>query len=232
MRSMLALIFPALFAMLMLPSACSKSGGSSQEVEVPKLEKGCLSGQCVKGQFETVYQRFALITGNVVNLRNRPAVTSHVLVQLPVSRKVTVLHVKPEEVTIGGMKGKWAFVQDTANIAVKGWVFDHFLAFPANFSGPERWKFREIRTVLGGRLIVYKCSPDGTFNVTQNEMMFKKDGKNLAEKASGEILQYKNIVWLKNDKPDDHPVFFVLMDDGRLAFPDQYKDKRGTILVR
>jgi hypothetical protein len=224
--------FAAITIMLLLASACSKSGNSSKDVEVPKLEKGCLSGQCVKGQFETAYQRFVLVTGNVVNLRNRPEVTSKVLAQLPVSRKVTVLYLKPEETTIGGIKGKWAFVQDTAEINLQGWVFDHFLAFTHNFTQPERWKIREIRTVLGGRLVVYKCTPDGSYRVTQNELMFKKDGKNLPEKASGEILQCKNIIWLKKDKPDDYPVFFYFMDDGKLSFSDQYKDKRGTILVR
>lgn len=136
--------------MLCLASACSKSGGSSQDVEVPKLEKGCLSGQCVKGQFETIYQRFVLITGNVVNLRNRPEVTSKVLAQLPVSRKVTVLYIKPDEMTIGGIKGKWAFVHDTADITLQGWIFDQFLAFTHSFSQPEQMKIREIRTVLGG----------------------------------------------------------------------------------
>jgi len=217
---------------LFLATACSKPGKSSQEVDVPRIEKGCLSGQCVKGQFATAYQRFVLVTGNVVNLRTRPEVTSKVITQLPVSRKVTVLYVKSEETAIGGIKGKWAFVRDTVDISVQGWVFDHFLAFADSFSRPDRWKIREIRTVLGGRLIVYKCTPDGTFRVSQNEMMFKRDGNKLPEKATGEILQHKNLVWLKKDKPDDYPVFFYFTDDGKLSFPDQYKDKRGTILVR
>ncbi len=222
----------AILITLFLASACSKQGGSSGDVEIPKIGKGCLSGQCVRGQIETTYQRFTLVTGNVVNLRNRPDVTSKVLAQLPVSRKVTVLYVRPDEITIGGMKGKWAFVQDTADITLQGWVFDHFLAFAESFTQPEQWKIREIRTVLGGRLIVYKCAPDATYRVTQNEMMFKRDGKNMAEKATGRILQCKNVVWLKNDRPDDHPVFFILQNDGKLTFPDQYKDKRGTILSR
>ncbi|HNW29433.1 MAG TPA: SH3 domain-containing protein [Spirochaetota bacterium] len=224
--------YSAVIVMLLLATACSKSGKSSQEVEVPKLDKGCLSGQCVKGQFETTYQRFVLVTGNVVNLRTRPEVTSKVLTQLPVSRKVTVLYILPEETTIGGIKGKWAFIRDTVDISLQGWVFDHFLAFADSFTRPDRWKIREIRTVLGGRLIVYKCTPDGKFKVSQNEMMFKRDGNSLPEKATGEILQCKNIVWLKKDRPDDYPVFFYFMDNGKLSFPDQYKDKRGTILVR
>ena len=80
----------------------------------PELKKGCLSGQCVAGQFETAYQRFALITGDMVNLRTRPDTTSRVLAKMPVTRKVTVLYVKPDEVTIGAMKGRWAYVRDTA----------------------------------------------------------------------------------------------------------------------
>ena len=232
MKQSIVLKHMAIILTLLLAVSCSKSGKSSKEVDVPGIEKGCLSGQCVKGQFETAYQRFVLITGNVVNLRNRPDVTSKVLVQLPATRKVTVLYVKPEETTIGGIKGRWTFIRDASDINLQGWVFDHFLAFPGNFTKPDHWKFREIRTVLGGRLIVYRCAPDGTYKVVQNEMMFKKDGKNLAEKASGEILQYKNVVWLKKDKPDDYPVFFYFMEDGKLSFPDQYKDKRGTILVR
>lgn len=222
----------ATIILLIFASACTKSGNSSKDVEVPNIEKGCLSGQCVKGQFETTYQRFALVTGNGVNLRNRPDVASRVLVQLPATKKVTILYIKADVEKIGALTGKWAFVRDSANINLQGWVFNHFLAMPDSFTRPDKWKFREIRTVLGGRLIVYKCTPDGRFNVVQNEMMFKKDGKSKAEKPSGEILQCNNVVWLKKDKADDYPVFFHLQDDGKLTFAEQYKDMRGTILAR
>jgi hypothetical protein len=213
----------------LLTAACKRSKGG--DAEIPDIGKGCQSGQCVTGQFETVYQRFALVSGGVVNLRTRPDTTSKVLAQLPVTRKVTVLYLGHEEEAIGAMKGKWAFVRDTADINLQGWIFDHFLAIPANFSKPEKQKLKEIRVILGGRLTVYRVTPDGKFQTTQNEMLYKKDAKK-GELLSGEVLQYKNIIWLKKDKPDDYPVFFELLKGGTLEFPDQYRDKRGIIMTR
>ena len=223
-----SLILPALMAAL-TTGACSRS--NKGDVEIPDVGKGCQSGQCVPGQFETAYQRFALITGDVVNLRTRPDTTSRVLIQLPVTRKVTVLHVIPEEVTIGAMKGRWAFVRDTADINRQGWLFDYFLAYPDRFTRSERQKIREIRTILGGRLTVYRCTADGRFQTAQNEMLYKKDGKK-SDAVAGEVLQFRNILWLKKDRPDDYPVFFELMKNGTLEFPDQYRNKRGIIMTR
>ncbi len=221
-------LFPALIAGL-LTGACS--GSKNEDAEIPSLKKSCLSGQCVPGQFETTYQRFALITGDMVNLRTRPDTTSRVLAKMPVTRKVTVLYVNPDEVTIGAMKGKWAFVRDTANLGLEGWLFDYFLAYPDRFTKPARQKLREIRVVLGGRLTVYRCSPEGNFQTTQNEMLYKKDAKKM-DTATGELLQYKNVVWLKKDRPDDYPVFFEMLKNGTLEFADQYRNKRGIIMTR
>jgi hypothetical protein len=227
-RVITQVIMPVLFISLMTPACKRLKGG---EAEVPDLARQCQSGQCVPGQFETVYQRFALVSGGVVNLRVRPDTTSKVIAQLPATRKVTVLYVKPEEETIGAMKGKWAFVRDTADINLQGWLFDHFLAFPASFTKPEKQKLKELRVILGGRLTVYRIAPDGKFQTTQNEMLYKKDAKK-GEVLTGEVLQYKNIIWLKKDRPDDYPVFFELLKSGSLEFPDQYRDKRGIIMTR
>ncbi len=223
---------PVFILMLIFGSACSKSGDSSRDVEVPALKKTCLSGQCVKGQFETTYQRFAVITGSVVNLRPRPDITSRVLAQLPVTRKITVLHINPAEITIGGMKGRWAFVRDTTSISLQGWLFDHFVGYTESFTKPEQWGIREIRVILGGRLTVYKCTPDFRFEIVQNEKPHKKDRKIKKDKVTGAILQCKNVIWLKKDIPDDYPAFFHVLNDGKLALADQYRDMRGVILVK
>jgi hypothetical protein len=222
----------AIAVIIVMVSACKKSGESASDIETPPIEKGCLSGQCVEGQFETAYQRFVIITGNVVNLRARPDVTSRVIVQLPVTRKVTALYAQPGEKTIGGMKGRWVFVRDAASIGTQGWVFDHFVGYTDRFTKPERWVIREIRVILGGRLMVYKCTTGGRFETVQNEMLYKKDGKKIAGKASGEILQCKNVIWLKKETPDDHPVFFSILSDGKLALPDQFKDSRGIVMIK
>ena len=227
--AVLQLILPALAAALL---ACACSGPKSGDMEAPGIEKGCLSGQCVPGQFETAYQRFKLITGDVVNLRTRPDTTSRVLAQVPVTRKVTVLFVKPDEVAIGAMKGKWAYVRDATDINRVGWLFDYFLACPDRFTKPEGWKIREIRVILGGRLTVYRCTADGRFKTAQNEMLYRKDGAASAEASAGEILQFRNVIWLKKDRPDDYPVFFEMLKNGKLEFADQYRNKRGIIITR
>ena len=226
-------VIPVIMSVSMVALAaagCSKSG--SGDAVTPELEKGCLSGQCVPGQFETAYQRFALVTGDLINLRARPDTTSRVLAKLPVTRKVTVLYVQPEEVTIGAMKGKWAFVRDSMNMKLQGWIFDHFLAYPALFVKPAGQKVREIRVILGGRLTVYRCSADGRFETVQDEMLARKDGKKIGAPAAGDILQYRNVVWLKKDKPDDYPIFFEMLKGGTLEFADQYRNKRGIIMTR
>lgn len=222
-------ILPALVAGL-VAGACS--GSKSGDAEIPKLKKGCLSGQCVAGQFETAYQRFALVTGDVVNLRTRPDTTSRVLAQIPVTRKVTVLYVKPDEVAIGALKGRWAYVRDAADIHREGWLFDHFLAYPDSFAKPAQQKIREIRVILGGRLTVYRCSSDGRFATVQNELLYRKDGAASADESTGEILRFRNVLWLKKERPDDYPVFFEMLKNGTLEFADQYRNKRGIIMTR
>ena len=225
-------ICPVLFMTLLIGSACNKSGDASKNVEVPELKKTCLSGRCVRGQFETAYQRFAVVTGSVVNLRPRPDVASRVLAKLPVTRKITVLHVNPAEITLGGMKGRWAFVQDTDNISLQGWLFDHFIGYADSFTKPEQWLIREIRVIMGGMLTVYRCTPDFRYEIIQNEMIYKKDGKMQKANVTGTIMQCKNVLWMKKDKPDDYPVFFHILNDGKLAPADQYRNMRGVILVK
>jgi hypothetical protein len=220
------------FLIFTIGFACSRSGDPSRDVEVPELKKTCLSGRCVKGQFETAYQRFAVVTGSVVNIRPRPDVTSRILAQLPVTRKITVLHVNPIEITIGGIKGRWAFVQDTENISLRGWLFDHFIGYTDCFVRPEQWRIREIRVILKGMLTVYACTPDCRFEIVQNEKLYKKDGKKMKDKVTGTVLQCKNVIWMKKDKPDDYPVFFTILKDGKLDLADQYRDMRGVILVK
>ncbi len=221
----------ALIAMLMLAPACSGPGGG-QGAEVPDLAKECMEGRCVEGQFETAYQRFVVVTGNVVNLRSRPDLTSQVLARPAVTRKVTVLYVRPGEETIGGMKGRWAYIKDGADINLRGWIFDYFLGYVSCFARPEQWKIREIRVILKGKLTVYRCTADRRFEVVQDEMIYKKDGNKKTDAVSGDILQCKNVIWLKKDRPDDYPVFFHISDNGALALPDQYRDMRGIIMTR
>lgn len=221
----------ALIAMLMIAPACSGPGGG-QGAEVPDLDKECMEGRCVEGQFETAYQRFVVVTGNVVNLRSRPDLTSQVLARPAVTRKVTVLYVRPGEETIGGMKGRWAYVKDGADINLRGWIFDYFLGYVSCFARPEQWKIREIRVILKGKLTVYRCTADRRFEVVQDELIYKKDGNKKTDAVSGDILQCKNVIWLKKDRPDDYPVFFHISDNGALALPDQYRDMRGIIMTR
>ena len=218
--------------LLFFPLACSGPGDIGADVEKPALDRHCLSGKCIPDQFQTAYQRFAIITGNMVNLRSRPDITSRVLGRLPVTRKVTVLYIKPGRITIGAMKGSWAYVRDCSNIKLSGWLFDHFLGFTDSFSRPERWKIREIRVIMKGMLTVYQCTPDARFAVVQKEKIYEKDKNLKRETISGEILQCKNVLWLKKDNPDDYPIFLHILKDGKLDVADQYKNTRAVVLVR
>jgi hypothetical protein len=212
---------------LVLFFACSKSNDTSINVETPVLQKECLSGKCVQRQFETAYQRFAIITGDMVNLRSKPSVTSRIIMRLPVTRKVTVLYVKPGEVTIGGINGRWVFARDAADLNIQGWLFDHFLGYTDCFKNVEQWKFKEIRVILGGKLTVYRCGPNGRFEFSQTEAGRKKSSISVA----GDIVQCNNVIWLRKDTPDDHLIFFHLLKNGKLELPDQYKDKRGIVIT-
>jgi hypothetical protein len=207
--------------------ACSKSKKAAGDAEIPSLEKECLSGRCVKGQFETAYQRFALITGHMVNLRSRPAVDSRVIMRLPVTRKVTLLYVKPEETTIGGIKGRWVFVRDAADLNIQGWLFDHFIGNTDCFKKADKWGIREIRVILAGTLTIYKCRPGGRFDYRAAGPGKKKNPVPI----TGDILQCSNVIWLKKDKPDDYPIFFQMLKNGNIELSDQYKDKRGIVIT-
>ncbi|MBN2079895.1 MAG: SH3 domain-containing protein [Spirochaetes bacterium] len=212
--------------------SCSKTEEKSRDVEVPELQKGCLSGQCVEGQFETTYRRFALVSGDGVKLRSKPGLKSRVIALLPVTRKVMVLHVKPDTVGIGGLTGRWAFVRDTTLLTREGWVFDHYLAFPSHFKKPTSLKIREIRVILGDTLSIFRCSPDGRFRGTPIGKGSPGDNNKNKEEIQGDILEYRDIVWLKNDKPDDYPIFFHRLDTKKFSLPDHYRNIRGTVITK
>ena len=63
-------------------------------------------------------------------------------------------------------------------------------------------------------------------------MLYKKDGATKTDESTGELLQYRNVLWLKKDRPDDYPVFFEMLKNGTLEFADQYRNKRGIIMTR
>ncbi|TFH41851.1 MAG: SH3 domain-containing protein [Chrysiogenales bacterium] len=211
---------------------CSEKSNKSPDVAIPVISKGCLSGQCVAGQFETAYQCFALISGDGVNLRSKPDIASRIITQLPATRKVTVLYVEQEEKTIGGMSGRWAFIRDSTKISREGWGFDQLLAYLSNFHRPKMWKPREIRVILGGNLMVYFCSSNGKFQSRPQ----KKGAKNIdtvnPELITGEILECKNIIWLRKDSPDDYPIFFRRLDNGNLDLSDHYRNTRGVVITK
>ena len=218
-------------ALLIIFSSCSKKGDSTGDIERPDISSGCLSGQCVP-QFQTTYQRFAVVAGDAINLRSRPDVSSRIAAILPATRKVTVLYVEPEEKIIGGMTGHWAFVRDASDLKREGWVFDYFLGYPARFAKPERWTVREIRVILRGKLTVYRCTPDARFEIVQDEMLYKKDGPRAGGKVTGDILRYQSVLWFKKDVPDDYPIFFQIGQRNTITLADQYRDMRGVIMVR
>ena len=219
--------------LLILILCCSETeNDKAQQIEIPNLQKGCLSGQCVDGQFQTSYQRFTLISGDGINLRSRSDLHSRVIVQLPSTRKVTVLHLKPDQVTINGKSGRWAYIRDTSNINIEGWVFDHYLATPSHFEKASPWKIREIRVILGDTLSIYRCTPGGRFKGTPVGKNSSPGNRATDEEIQGDVLEYRNIIWLKNDDKDDHPLFFRKLKNGRLELPDQYKTIRGTVLTK
>lgn len=228
MRPIIAIIVMSCLGAL----ACSKTEETSRDVEVPEMQEGCLSGQCVEGQFETTYQRFALVSGDGVKLRSGAGLESRVIALLPLTRKVIVLHVNPETVTIGGLPGRWAYVRDTAQMTREGWVFDHFLAFPDNFRKPDSWKAREIRVILGDTLSIFRCTPDGRFSGTPIGKASPGDNRKKREEIRGDILEYRSIVWLRNDRQDDYPIFFRRLDRSKLGLPDHYRNIRGTVIMK
>jgi hypothetical protein len=219
---------PCIFLIgIILFFACSRSDNKTGGVETPVLEKKCIAGACVPGQFVTAYQRFVLVSGDMVNLRSGPSATSRIITRLPVTRKVTVLQENPGDVTVDGAKGRWAFVQVAADINIRGWVFNRFLGYVGCFTKVERLRIREIRVILGGKLTVYKCTPDGRFEYIQTA----REKKNNQTPIRGEIMQCHDVIWLKKDLPDDYPVYFHVLKNGNLELPDQYKDRRGIVIT-
>ena len=216
-----------LLTLLVLFFACTNSDDTSTGVETPSLQKECLSGKCVQGQFETAYQRFAIITGDMVNLRAKPAVTSRIIMRLPVTRKITVLYIKPGEVAVGGINGRWVFARDAADLSVQGWLFDQFIGYVDSFKRAEQLRIREIRVILGGKLTVYRCMPGSRFEVSPTAAERKKG----LPSSAGDIMRCNDVIWLKKNSPDDHPIFFHLLKNGKLELPDQYKDKRGIVIT-
>lgn len=194
--------------------------------QVPKIGKRCSDGECVEGQWQTTFQRFAVVVADGLNVRKKPSISSGIVVQLPLTRKVTILYLAPEEVVIGTKKGRWAYVRDTKNFEVTGWIFDNFLGYTNNFKKIPGWRIKYIKAVLGSRESEYFCLPAGSCmkNWSKGKGKDAKKGK-----VKGHFYRFRDVIWFKKEKPDDLVDLFYYQKDRSLALQDQYR--KGKIYI-
>jgi hypothetical protein len=95
-----------------------------------------LTGTNTNGTNNAAYQdqsiKYYILTGDNVNVRQLPFQTNSVILTvLKKGARVRLIERMPEDITIGGKVGHWAYVEtevkDKAGNAVKGFVFDAYM---------------------------------------------------------------------------------------------------------
>ncbi|TGM10285.1 hypothetical protein EHQ81_19460 [Leptospira selangorensis] len=179
----------------------------------PKINPECSEGKCISDQFKTIYGYYAIVAGDMVNLRSEPSLEATTTKSLPISLMVTILHIEKETVTINGNKGHWAFVEESNNKGIMGWIFDYYLATPSKFKKVQNWKYRKILYGGGDYSANYSCTRDGNFTSS-----WIAGGGDTVKSGNekGIIKQYLKIVHLAKAIEDDFPIIYYFDDKNRL----------------
>lgn len=134
------------------------------------------------------------VVSNRVNVREKADISSNVIAKLGITSIVKMLGINKELITIGSIKGHWAYVKtpyldDKTNKRLKGWVFDYYLADLNQFKALNRFKQCLIEGWVGDYLFSYEFYEDGSFRRKEY-----KENSNELKYVKGKMFKYRNVI--------------------------------------
>jgi hypothetical protein len=164
---------------------------------------------------------YLIITGENVNVREKPSIDSKILTKVNLGRYITILNKISKNVTIDGKTGMWVYI-DTRQIpenkenTIKGWVFDHYIGYKEKFIKVTKWRKFELKDIIIDDDWYYLFNDDGSFILKKS--YYKCDDKTpeICKKAQGNfndqdclcyfkghIYKLNNLLWAKIDSIKD-----------------------------
>jgi uncharacterized protein YgiM (DUF1202 family) len=193
----------------------------------------CLDGRLYSLSFEPTPEwedGLHIISGDYVNLREKPSLDSKVIKQLRITSRVKVLRSSEEKIDIKGESGHWVYVASTTyqnekGENLRGWVFDTYIADVSQFNKIDSFKNLSLCGWLTGDAEVnYTFLPDGSFY----SLVIDKDayGKNISEqKVYGKLYQFKKVVLGLYDGTSFYVAFYLSDDKNICIVHPIYLDK-------
>jgi hypothetical protein len=182
-------------------------------------------------------ERF-VITGDSVNIRVNPDLKSNAIASLQFGDIVYFLSSYDKTITIDGKEGKWVFViasfmkrisNTNSEIKhVKGWVFDYYIAYPANFAKLKEWKNKKI--ITGGvsdyqhifeikdnadfilKIPIYHSGQDESIITCNSKYKGNWNKNDFTCIVNGHMYVYKDIYWAKLEKPSSLGYIYIYFD--------------------
>jgi hypothetical protein len=135
-----------------------------------------------------------VVVGRRVNVREKADISSNVIAKLGITSKVIMLGINKELITIGSIKGHWAYVgtpylDDKTDKRLKGWVFDYYLADLDQFIALNRFKKCLLEGEVGDYLFSYEFYEDGSFRRKEYE-----ENSNEFKYVKGKMFKYRNVI--------------------------------------
>jgi|GEM_PF-1487536 len=141
---------------------------------------------------------------------------AHVITQLKRGVRVRVVYEHPAQWGTGDQgAGKWVFVLNEKGTAALGWVVASSLAFPHQFVPVSRLPWSHIGLCVGDYCGEFTIKPTGRFVERWDAI---GQGVSLRGLNTGQVLQYRTVLWFKQDEPSDFDEWVIW--DGRTLTPE------------
>lgn len=126
---------------------------------------------------------------------------AHVITQLKCGERVRVVYEHPNKWgAVAQGAGKWVFVLDEKGTSALGWVVASTLAFPHQFVPVSRLPWSHVGLCVGDYCGEFTIKPTGRFEERWDAI---GKGVSLQGVNTGQVLQYRTVLWFKQDQPSD-----------------------------
>ena len=182
---------------------------------------------------------WVIVSGNDVNLREKPDIRSKVIDQLNLGDYVFVIDEKGLPQKINNYDGKWVKVEKLSGRNTVGWVYDQFLAYKSKFKQIKKWKYKSTYEFYStddewhyviksdGSFTLKKVRYDGMCDNIEIEIKLyggyqkpedKKKDRNCVFYIDGQMMQFGNIIWAKLPKAKYGGSDYLFVKSDKLCF--------------
>jgi len=147
---------------------------------------------------------------------------AHVIAHLDRGARVRVVYEHPHKWgAVAQGAGKWVFILNEKGTAALGWVVASTLAFPHQFVPVSKLPWSHLGFCVGDYCGEITIKPTGRFEERWDAI---GQGVSLQGVNTGQVLQYRTVLWFKQDQPSDFDGWFI-WDGAQLSPEPKYRSE-------